>query len=294
MIVSASRRTDIPALYAPWLQRRLSEGFADVASPFDARRVRRVCLKPPPDGDLDALVLWTRDPAPLLPAVPAWESGSVRTLWLVTLTGYPRALEPNGPLAAAALEGVRALARAVGPDRVAWRYDPLFLCPEAGLTSDWHRRNFASLARALRGSASRCVVSLCDDYAKSRKRLRASGLSPLTGPEAQEAGLTLVRDLAEEAAKNGLRLQSCCEDLASAGVPAGGCIDGQWLDQLWGLGAAGQPDPGQRTGCRCALSVDVGAYDTCTHGCLYCYATGSPARAADRRAAHRPDGERLA
>ncbi|GAB4272939.1 MAG: DUF1848 domain-containing protein [Deferrisomatales bacterium] len=285
MIVSASRRTDIPALYAPWLLRRLAEGYAEVPHPFAPSRVRRVDLRLPPEGPLEALVLWTRNPAPLLPSIPRWEASGPPTLWLVTVIGYPRPLE-GGPPGDIAVRAAKALADAVGPDRVVWRYDPLLTCPALGVTERWHEGNFVRLADALAGSTRRCVVSGYDDYAKARRRLARVGL-PL-GPS--EALAQLAATLARIAAARGIRLQTCCEAWQAAGVPAGACIDGELLDRLWGLGVAGQRDPGQRPGCRCAPAVDLGVYDTCTHGCLYCYATGSGARAA----AHDPAGPRLA
>lgn len=289
MIVSASRRTDLPALYPDWLRGRLESGYATVPHPFDPSRVRRVDLRPPPRGELDALVLWTRNPGPLLSSVRSWESRGVRSLWLVTVTGYPEELEPRSPPVEVALRSIGELAQIVGPKRVAWRYDPIYPCAARGLDAGWHRRNFQRLAQRLAGTARRCIVSVYDPYAKTRRRLREAGaefdaaadLRPLAG------------ELLREAAARRMELQTCCEDLAEAGVPAGACIEGRLLEELWGLGLADRLDPGQRPGCRCAPSVDIGVYDSCTHGCLYCYATGRPERASSRRRSHRPDSERL-
>lgn len=292
MIVSASRRTDVPALYPDWLRRRLAAGWASVANPFDARQVRRVDLRPAPGGELEALVLWTRDPSPLLADVPGWEVRGVRTLWLATATGYPRVLEPAAPPLERAVAALRALAALVGPERVIWRYDPVLLCPGAGVDAAWHRATFRRLAAALAGATRRCVVSLWDDYARSRRRLAAAGLRLAGGEPAPEV-LALLAGLGAEGRRRGIEVVTCCEDLAAAELPAGACIDGGLLARLWGLAPRGR-DPGQRPGCRCAPSVDLGAYDTCTHGCLYCYATGPAGRAAARRAAHDPEGERLA
>lgn len=269
MIVSASRRTDVPALHAGWLLERVASGYADVRHPFAPSRVRRVALVPAPEGPLEALVLWTRDPGPLLPAVPHWEERGLRTLWQVTVTGYPRALEPGGPEPEGAIAAVRRLAALVGPERVAWRYDPIFPCPALGMDRGWHAENFRRLAARLEGSVGRCIVSLYDDYAKARRRLEAAG----TASDTEAAPGPLLSDLAAECGGRGLPIQSCCEEALAMGIPAGGCIDGDLLDRLWNLEVGTRRDPGQRPGCRCAPSVDIGAYDTCTHGCLYCYAT---------------------
>ncbi len=290
MIVSASRRTDIPALYPRWLRNRLREGFARVPHPFRPDRVRTVDLRPPPEGDMEALVLWTRDPGPLLPDVEAWERSGLRTLWLVTITGYPRDLEPSAPPPERALAALERMARVVGPERIAWRYDPLIRVPALGMDDGWIIDRFGRLARRVAPLAGRCILSLYDPYAAPRRRLAAAGLSPDTDAPWEP----LTRDLARVARELGLAVQSCCDDLTRAGIPRGGCISGELLDRLWGLGLAGRRDPGQRPGCLCAPSVDIGVYNTCTHGCLYCYATRSPGRARGLAAAHDPQGETLA
>lgn len=133
-------------------------------------------------------------------------------------------------------------------------------------------------------------MSYYDDYAKARRRLTAAGLSPDDETEA----ISLAAALLSIAGEFGVTVQSCCEDLEPAGLSPGACIDGALIDRLWGLAAGDKRDPGQRPRCRCAPSVDIGVYHTCTHGCLYCYATGSPNQVAARRRAHSPQGERLA
>jgi hypothetical protein len=289
VIVSASRRTDLSAFYSAWLCERLRSGYADVQNPFAPSKVRRVDLRPAPEGALEALVLWTRRPGPLLPALPMWERGGVRSLWSVTITGYPPVLEKASPPAELALREVRELARVVGPERISWRYDPVLLCPEARVDPEWHRRTFGALAQGLEGSAARCVMSFYDDYAKARRRLRETGLCVAAGQEL----LPLLSELGAIARAHGIEPQSCCEELSEAGIAPGACIDGGLLDLLWGLGFSGRKDAGQRKGCLCAPSVDLGAYDTCLHGCLYCYATKGDAAARSRFSRHSAEGDSL-
>ncbi len=268
MIVSASRRTDVPALYSGWLRRRLAEGYARVPHPFRPSRVRTVDLRPRPEGTLDLLVLWTRDPGPVLPDVAAWEARGIRTLWLVTLTGYPGALEPGAPDLQRVVRTLEDLSRRVGRERIAWRYDPVIEVPELGMDAAWHAENFARLARRLAPLVGRCIASFYDPYAAPERRLKRAGLS--ARPPEDRTGIAFV--LAAVAREHGLVLQSCCDDMEAGGVPAGACIDGRLIDRLWGLGVGDARDPGQRPRCRCAPSVDIGVYNTCTHGCLYCYA----------------------
>jgi hypothetical protein len=237
-----------------------------------------------------ALVLWTRDPGPLLEAVPTWEDMGIRSLWLITVTGYATALEPRVPATEAVLQNTRRLAAIVGPERISWRYDPILFCPSLRMDRGWHRANFSRLAGELEGAVTRCIVSVYDDYAKARRRLRTARYPPDLAADP----LPLMTDLVNVAAERGVTLQSCCEALAPAGVQPGACIDGPLLDRLWNLGVGSHTDPGQRSGCRCAPSVDIGVYNTCTHGCLYCYATGAPATAQQHLLAHDPEAPRMA
>jgi hypothetical protein len=296
MVISASRRSDLPAYYADWLMGRIQAGYCLVRNPFDARRTRRVSLLP---GDVDFLVLWTRDPRPLLPRLRELDDRGLRYYFQVTLTGYPSALEPGAPPVADALAALRGLADQIGPRRALWRYDPLFLAP--GLDADYHRRNFEGLAGALEGATTRVTLSLLDEYAGTASRLARSGYpgvlfgSPRGGRAGTAVAATavaaaagadapsalppepypsLLAELAAIALSRGMQSLSCAEpwDLSSCGIEAGACVDSRLAASLWGLELPAGKDGGQRPACRCRPSVDIGAYGTCPRGCVYCYA----------------------
>lgn len=267
MIVSLSRRTDIPAFHSEWLLQKLSEGRAEAKNPFNPKMVREISLRPPPKGDMEALVLWTRNPAPLLPHLPAWEKRGVRSFWLVTVTGYPRALEPFVPPVDEAAKAVLSLSSIVGRERVSWRYDPIFASKEPKLDAAFHRENFRVIGENLAGAVGRVIVSLYDDYKRAASRLGKAGIAP-----DRDEALKAAREIAVESRALGIAVESCCEELNEVGISPGACIDGERLDRLWNLKLTGKRDKSQRPGCRCAPSVDLGTYSTCGHGCLYCYA----------------------
>lgn len=50
-------------------------------------------------------------------------------------------------------------------------------------------------------------------------------------------------------------------------------------------------DSGQRKLCGCIAAKDIGQYNTCPHGCLYCYANTSPESARQNYLGHNPDAE---
>lgn len=302
-VVSASRRTDIPAFYSPWLMARLRAGFVKVPNPFNPRRIATVDLTP---RSVACLVLWSKDPRPLLPHLGELEERGYRTLFHITLTGLPSALEPGVPPAGEIAGAVRELARRVGPGRVVWRFDPVLLSPLTPAESIL--RAFSALAGELRGAVRHVVVSFARPYGQVLSRLRRAGASGFLFPDVTEGPAEealprvapLAAALAEIAAEHGLEVFSCAGrlDLAPCGVRAGACIDAALLREEFGLLLPSRKDPGQRAECRCLRSVDIGIYGTCRHRCLYCYARTDAALARGLR--HDPlaplliggDGER--
>jgi hypothetical protein len=267
MIVSASRRSDIPAFYSAWFMEHLRRGEITVKNPFRPAQEKRVSLK---KQDVDAFIFWSRDPRPLMKHLDEIEKNGYAYYFLITDTGYPRFLEPHTPGTEEAVIFFKELARRIGRRRLVWRYDPVMFT--AGTEFDFHIRNFSSLARLLSPFAFRVIVSFFDPYAKVQRRLLKEGIEAgkATGSLGQQTDL-LAR-FAAIAAGSGLEIQSCAEAASGAGVHPGKCIDEELLNELFGLNLAYRKDPSQRKLCLCQQSVDIGSYGTCRHGCLYCYA----------------------
>ncbi|MGE4293182.1 MAG: DUF1848 domain-containing protein [Desulfovibrio sp.] len=292
MIISASRRTDLPALYAPWLLNRARAGWCAVPNPFNARQVSRISLRP---EHVDAMIFWSRWPAPLAARLEELEAlGLGRSMFLITLLDSPRMFEPRQPPLRKRMEAFLELAKRIGPERVVWRYDPIVF---SSLTPpEWHARTFARLAGSLRKSTRRCIVSFLDIYKKMRPRLRLLREQGLDIPENQKQfAEMLLPKLAVSARANGMTLQTCAqaEDWSALGAPAGACVDATYLNETFGLSMPPGMDPHQRSHCGCAPSRDIGMYDSCTQGCFYCYATSDFARSRAQRAAHDPDSPSL-
>jgi hypothetical protein len=100
-IISASRRTDVPAFYAEWMVRRLREGYCTVPNPFDRNQAAWISLRP---EDVDAIVFWTRNPRPLMPYLDELDSRGYRYYFQFTILGYPREIDPKSPAAASVKE----------------------------------------------------------------------------------------------------------------------------------------------------------------------------------------------
>jgi hypothetical protein len=267
-LISASRRTDIPACYSRWFLGRLAEGFCEWVNPFNGQAYR-VSLLP---EDVVGLVCWTRHPAPLVPSLDSLARRGYRFAFHVTINGYPRELESHNPPVERAVRSFRELAGRLAPDRAWWRYDPILLTEAT--PARWHLRNFSALARALEGATRRCYFSFTSFYRKTRRNLEASGLR-WREPAAEEK-LDLTARLRRIARRHGIDLYSCCDDrLLAAGVEKAHCVEAPGLEP-----APTRPD------CGCSRSVDIGAYDTCPLGCVYCYATSSRRAALVRLRAH--------
>ena len=264
MIISASRRTDLPAYYSKWFFRRLQEGYVLVRNPVNPRQVSRVSLSP---EVVDGFVFWTKNPAPMIPWLD--KLPDCPYYFQVTLTPYDEQIERYLPSKRKViLPAVRQLARQIGPERVVWRYDPVFLTEKYSV--DFHKKAFAQIARLLRGNTGRCVISFLDWYPPMEKRLRPLAPRPLGGDEMRE----LAASFGQAAAENGMRIFTCAEtaDLSGFGVEHGCCIDRDLLERIGGRPLCAEKDRSERAACGCVQSVDIGAYDTCPGGCLYCYA----------------------
>jgi len=277
MIVSVSRRCDIPRFRFKWFMERINAGYAVSVNPFNANQQKRIPLLPrkadmePTDG-VDVLVFWTRDPRNILASAEELTKRGFLFYVMVTVTGYPPELEPDMPETSAALAAIKELSGKIGPDRVIWRYDPVIL---TSVTSeDFHRRNFGAIAQNLAGSVRRVIISVYDEYPSSKRRLEGlekKGIIRMLDADAGRADL--LAGLAKSAEEAGMEIQSCAEkeDLSSLGIKPGACIDPALIRRLWGLEFTGK-DKNQRPNCLCGQSVDIGTYGTCDAHCVYCYA----------------------
>jgi hypothetical protein len=279
VLLSVSRRTDIPAFYAAWFVRRLREGYFLLPNPRNPLSISRVAVAP---ETVEAVVFWSKNPRPLLAVLPEVDDLGYKYYLQFTLTPYSRYLESGLPDKKELAALFRLCGQKLGPERLVWRYDPIALGKE--LTAAWHRAAFRRLAEALSGYGNRCVLSFVDFYPKIAARLRAAGIEEALPEEMR----SLMGELAGIARYFGFAPVACAEkeDFSAGGVAPGACIDAPLVALAGGRVPAAGKDPGQRPLCRCLTSVDVGMYDCCPHGCLYCYA--NTGKAALHAASHDP------
>lgn len=280
MILSASRRTDIPTHYAGWFFNRIRDGFALVRNPMSFHHVSRINITP---DAVDGIVFWTKDPTPMLPRLG--ELARYHYYFQFTLNSYAADMEPGvGSKKGRIIPAFKRLSDMIGPERVIWRYDPILI--NENYTAAYHIKYFERLARSLRGYTKKCVFSFIDLYRSTRNGLAEFAVhSP-----ALEQKYMLAKSISEIASSYGLVLESCAEDIPpeDCGVAHGRCVDADLLGKISGRRIEAKKDKNQRTACGCAESVDIGMYGTCLSGCRYCYANHSKRNVAQNAARHDP------
>lgn len=264
MILSVSRRTDIPAFYGEWFMNRLHEGYVLVRNPMNYHQVSKVSLDP---EVIDCIVFWTKNASPLLPYIKELQA-RYPFYFQYTLNAYDRDIEPAVPPLQSKLETFCKLSEQIGAEAVIWRYDPILLTER--YTVQWHIAQFKAIAKALHGKTKTCVFSFIDIYDKVKKNIKGFGVQACSPKEMD----TLAAAFSGIAAEHGMELRTCAEtvDLEKYGIRHGCCIDGDLISKLTGWTLKAKKDPNQRAECGCLESIDIGQYNTCKHGCRYCYA----------------------
>lgn len=266
LVISASRRTDIPNHYASWFFQRLREQYVLVRNVRDFHQVRRIDLSP---GAVACFVFWSKNPAPLMERLD--ELSAYPYYIHYTITGYGADIEPRIPPIGESVDRFRQLADRIGHDRIIWRYDPVFISKSYPV--GYHVESFSYIARKLEGYTTRCVFSFMDTYRNTEAHAGVIAAIPLE----EYSMRSLVANFASETHAHGMEISTCAEpyDFADLGIAHGSCVDPVLVERLSGYSMTERRDKGQRPHCRCAPSVDIGMYNTCLNLCAYCYANYS-------------------
>lgn len=267
MILSVSRRTDIPSYYSDWFFNRIKEGFVYVRNPMNPHQVSKIVLTP---EVVDCIVFWTKNPKPMLDRLD--ELKEYNYYFQFTLTGYGRDIESNIPhKKEEMIPTFRELSKRIGAEKVIWRYDPILFTDK--YTTEYHLKAFEQIAATLKGYTEKCVISFVDEYTKTKRNMEAIGVFELKPPQLQ----TFAKKIAEIAKSNEMKIASCAEsiDLEACGITRNSCIDKELIERIIGCRLNVNKDKNQRPTCGCVESVDIGTYNTCKNGCKYCYANYS-------------------
>lgn len=283
MIISASRRTDIPSFYPEWFFNRIREKYVLVPNPFNPRQVSRIQLTP---EVVDCIVFWTKNPAPLLKRLSGLKDFNY--YFQYTITPYTTEIEHHLPDLRQRIETFRCLSDLIGREKVIWRYDPILVNEK--YTLDFHKSAFAYIASRLAGYTEKCMLGFIDHY---KHILTATNQLHIGSPcptDIREMALAFKQNLPSD-----MQLNTCTvkNDLSEVGIPAGKCIDKELIEKITGYPISARKDRNQRDVCCCIESIDIGTYDTCLNGCIYCYANTAKHKPLRNIKLHDPQSPKL-
>lgn len=267
MILSASRRTDIPTYYSDWFFNRIKEGFLLVRNPMNIHQVSRIDLSP---EVIDCIVFWSKNPRPMLERLD--ELKNYKYYFQFSLNSYGKDVEQNVPSKNdEVIDTFKRLSDKIGNEKVIWRYDPILI--NQIYTIDYHVSYFEKLALHLKDYTQKCTISFIDFYSKIKKNIEQLNIVSLTYEEKE----ALAGKLFEIASGYGLKLDTCAEgiELSHLGIGHAKCVDDELISKIVGYPLKADKDKNQRPECGCVSSVDIGMYNTCLNGCRYCYANHS-------------------
>ena len=266
MILSVSRRTDIPNYYSEWFINRIREGYLYVRNPMNTHQISRIVLSP---ELVDCIVFWTKNPEPMLSRLE--ELDAYPYYFQFTLTGYNSDMEYHIPDKKIMISIFQKLSHKIGRERVIWRYDPIIFTDK--YNPKFHLNTFEQMAKELHGYTSKCVISFVDLYTKIQKNMRTFKAFFLTENDL----LLFAREISAIASRYDMKVATCAEsiDLSSCGIEHNCCIDKELMEQIIGCKMKVDKDKNQRKECGCMESIDIGTYNTCKNGCQYCYANYS-------------------
>jgi len=266
MIISASRRTDIPAYYSDWLLNKIKERYVYVRNPMNNHQVSKINLDP---EVVDCIVFWSKNPKPMIDKLSSLSNYAY--YFQFTLNPYDNDIETNLPPKVEIIETFKKLSDLIGSQRIIWRYDPVLL--NARYTINYHIDKFMEIACQLKGYTEKAIFSFIDFYKKINENIKANCIIDITSEEKY----LIAENFSKIANENNLLIDTCAEDidLSQYNIEYARCIDDRLITKIIGNNRSVEKDKNQRLECGCAISIDIGEYNSCSNGCIYCYANYS-------------------
>ncbi|MHB8062873.1 MAG: DUF1848 domain-containing protein [Ruminiclostridium sp.] len=264
MILSASRRTDIPCYYSDWFMNRINAGYVLNRNPINHAQISKIPLSP---DVVDCIVFWTKDARNIIDKLNVLDSLGYNYYFQFTLTPYNKSIEKGLRDKADIEDTFITLSKTIGKSRVLWRYDPIVV--NDTLNISYHKKQFTRMCEKLCDHTESVTISFVDIYPKLKSQL----IREISEDEMAE----LSTFIGEKANAYGLTAKACCEktDLSRYGIAKATCIDKDVIERIYSTYLNIKPDKNQRDSCGCYESIDIGAYNTCKNGCIYCYASNS-------------------
>jgi len=269
MILSVSRRTDIPAYYSEWFINRLTEGYVCIKNPMNAFQISKVPLNP---SVVDCIVFWSKNPQPIIAHLNHINNMGYKYYFQFTITPYDKSLEPGLPDKKRIIETFLSLSEKIGKEKVIWRYDPIILNNKFSI--NYHVDAFSEMMSVLSDLTTECIISFVDPYKKTKRQMGANTIRDITEAEMNK----IAEEFSKVAGSTPVKLKTCAEliDLGKYGIDHASCIDKDKVESITDCTLTSKvKKDAQREACGCMECIDIGAYNTCKNGCLYCYANVS-------------------
>ncbi|WP_026882072.1 DUF1848 domain-containing protein [Clostridium akagii] len=278
MIINTGCRTDIPAYFSKWFFNRIKDGYVYVRNPYYKNQVMKYKLTP---DVVDCLSFCTKNPGPMLPRIH--ELDEFGQFWFVTITPYGKEIEPYVPPKEKVMEDFKKLSTLIGAEKVGWRYDPIFITNKYTLRN--HIENFEKMAYELSGYTHDCVISFIDLYEKTKRNF--PGVNEVTAEERCK----VAKEFVEIGKKHHIKIKTCFEgqELSKYGVDCSGCVTKPIIERAIGSNLKIHTKKSTRGGCNCLIGNDIGVYNTCGHGCVYCYANYDKKTVLDNMKKYNPN-----
>ena len=277
MIISVSRRTDIPSYYSNWFFNRLKEKFVYVRNPFNIRQISKINLSP---EFVECMVFWSKNPEPMIDKLNLLKN--YKYYFQFTLTSYKDDIEKNVHFKKEKIfDAFKKLSDTIGNKKVIWRYDPIIITNIYDL--DYHKKYFEKIAKILSGYTNRCIISFMDIYAKVKVNMKEINFFDIN--KDKNLTIELSKYISEVGKTYNIEIFTCAEEieLKDFGIKHAKCIDDKLISEIIGYDIIAKKDKNQRLSCGCTESFDIGAYNTCLSECLYCYANRSDKKIAEMR-----------
>lgn len=264
MIINTGNRTDIPAYFSDWFFNRIKEGYVYARNPYYPSQVTKYILSP---KVVDCLCFCTKNPEPMISRLH--ELDDYGQFWFVTITPYGKDIEPNVPNKDKVMDSFIKLSSIIGKEKIVWRYDPIFISEK--YTLEYHLKAFEKMAGKLSGYTNECVISFIDLYEKTKRNF--IGIKEVTEKERHIIG----KEFVDIGRKYNIKIKTCAEgeELGVYGVDCSGCMTQDVIEKSINNKLKVPKKKTSREVCNCLLGNDIGVYNSCLHGCLYCYANYS-------------------
>lgn len=279
MILSVSKRSDIPRFYSEWFFNRIKEGFVITRNPFNYNQISKIKITP---DVVDCIVFWSKDPQPMIDKLDLIKDYNY--YFQFTITPYDKTIEKNLRDKKDIINTFINLSKKIGKEKIIWRYDPILISDK--YTLDYHKKLFDRMCQLLSPYTNKCIISFLDEYKKVSKNIEKTSIRSLSKNEMFVFG----KEFSEIAKKYNLKIDTCAEeiDLSMYGIGHSSCIDKDKIEEITCCKLTKLKFMKERSNCKCYQSIDIGQYDTCINNCLYCYATRNYKMALNRYNEHNP------